>query len=761
MKRLLSWLLALVMIISCLPMSVLPAFAAEPDVDLGTDTDFDVNFPDLVGPTYIDLSEVVKGPGTSFQVTVPAGESVYYKGSSRYAGLVATVDGETEIPLTVAGDNFVYLTITNDTEEEKTYTVVVDYPLGSYDNPVVIESMEWYNSEVTQAAGDMAGYYYTYTATETGNVTFSVDAVYDDNYEVVDCGIQDIAVTNLNTYASYTLQNNGEDNYGLELVVPVEAGQTLLINTSWIEDAAGNAYPAGTYSWTGYFTYPAGTEQNPNAIKWNWNEDGTTATASVTVESDGQYYTGVAGMILTVDGVETAMDENGKFTLTAGEHALQLATPAGAWNNPAQLVIGENTATVAAGSWGGYMYTWTAEEAGTLSLTMPSDQDWFYVINNTTTGVYGDGQWSDSDPVANPGTIEVAAGDVLSIEVNTYNPEDPYNNPGGTVTFTAAFEAASKCDHDSLKANSVCGECGLYKIVGSTTNLGNSLQMGFFASKTYIPATSYAVITQAMGDGTIKETIIRNGDAEWVDYNTAMWRINYNGLAAKHMADEIVVTFYDADGNVISTDWVDSMRAFAMRGLANATSSAKMKTALVDMLNYGAAAQDQFTYNQDDYANSLLTDEQKALATADVSPVNTSENNGFVGSVLTLNNEIAFDLLIMESKMGASVDTTYAVVEYTNHNGAAISETILATEMTDAGSYRRFSIPGIGIADYNQNVVTTLYDAEGNVLASFTDSINSYVARAIASAEFNGTEPQAVFVCVLKFGISAWNYFHA
>ena len=37
-------------------------------------------------------------------------------------------------------------------------------------------------------------------------------------------------------------------------------------------------------------------------------------------------------------------------------------------------------------------------------------------------------------------TVEVAEGDVLEIQVNTYDPANMWANPAGTVTVTAAFE---------------------------------------------------------------------------------------------------------------------------------------------------------------------------------------------------------------------------------------------------------------------------------------------------------------------------------
>ncbi len=85
-----------------------------------------------------------------------------------------------------------------------------------------------------------------------------------------------------------------------------------------------------------------------------------------------------------------------------------------------------------------YLYTATAN--GTLTITMP-EGNWTYTVNNLTAGLYGDSQWSDSDPVLSTYSIEVSAGDEIEIIVGTYNPESMWDIPVGELTFNAAFEA--------------------------------------------------------------------------------------------------------------------------------------------------------------------------------------------------------------------------------------------------------------------------------------------------------------------------------
>ena len=54
-------------------------------------------------------------------------------------------------------------------------------------------------------------------------------------------------------------------------------------------------------------------------------------------------------------------------------YELKISYPIGTQGNPAELVIGTNTATIAEGNNQGYYYKWTTFSDGTLTLTVASD----------------------------------------------------------------------------------------------------------------------------------------------------------------------------------------------------------------------------------------------------------------------------------------------------------------------------------------------------------------------------------------------------
>ena len=95
--------------------------------------------------------------------------------------------------------------------------------------------------------------------------------------------------------------------------------------------------------------------------------------------------------------------------------------------------------------------------------------------------------------------------------------------------------------------------------------------------------------------------------------------VHSNGIPAKNLGDALYFKVYAklSDGTYAYTDVAGyNAVAYAKTILNNASSSDKAKALVVAMLNYGAAAQVQFSYNTDSLMNASLTEEQLALVDA-------------------------------------------------------------------------------------------------------------------------------------------------
>lgn len=283
--------------------------------------------------------------------------------------------------------------------------------------------------------------------------------------------------------------------------------------------------------------------------------------------------------------------------------------------------------------------------------------------------------------------------------------------------------------------------------------LGNELAINFAFAKGNETNWDgcYAKITKTYANSTeVSKTIPRS---QWADTSVYAandhFMITFNGIAAKEMSDNIYVTIYNAAGEAISERKEETIRAYAMRCLNNFKDDPETRTMVVDMLNYGAAAQEMFGYNKGDLANSGLSEEQKSWATASASKENSLiRGNNYAGSSLVLEQQILMMMAFQNVTEGM-----YAKVQFVNHYNQKIDE---KAEMSISGGFGIVSINQIVVADARIPVTVTVYKADGSVHGSATDSMEGYIARV------SDKEPQnaKLYEKILMFADSTYNYLH-
>ncbi len=405
------------------------------------------------------------------------------------------------------------------------------------------------------------------------------------------------------------------------------------------------------------------------------------------------------------------------------------------------------------------------------------DVAYLYTENqmNSRTTAYGNGLTLLSDVEVNRnitlsgGTLDlngnnltVAEGYAVAVSGNVTIAGEGEFNADVTLTKASATLTAPENINVSSSAGDVVYKDGAYVVFeaiefdGTTMTLGASLSLDFAVDTAKLDGTdNYAVLTHAYADGRTETVTVPQ--SEWTVYSGTVYTIHFNGLAAKQMNDTVTVTVYNAADEAVSVTLTDSIIAYATRMLDSdeVKADAELMTLYVDMLNYGAAAQEQFGYDTENLANRNLTDEQKAYATAAVETTdNRVKGTGYVGSTLTLESVIELDLVFADNKIGSDYSTLYAIVTYTDHYGHAKELRIEGTDFIEYGSIMcQVSVTGMAIADFRSVVECTVYNADGEALASASDSIESYANRNAASLG-------AIVDTIVKFGASSYNYFH-
>lgn len=398
-------------------------------------------------------------PTDTESVSIPAGQSVYYRisgGKNKllqitgenaavfYKDQLVEAD-ETGKLMLILQDGTANIELLNNGTEAASFAMHFDYPIGHQKNPEILTEL---GELETVTVADEDGYYYRYTVPGTGIAEFLMWTYPEGE------GLQtDISVKNETTGEYLTLWKNGVE--GESVSMSVDKGDVLLIHVT-VKNVAGK-------NMDGQFTiYGAlyGSEEMPIVV----NFPGFTAKVPA---GETLYYQGynMSGLLMTVTGTDMILTHNGTTyvpqdgqidltvvaegrnpavfgitntgTETAAYEAV-FAYPLGHSENPDTLKLGTNVLTQKAGD-SEYSYKFVAPRAGKLTISMDASAQWLYTVDNITQGIYGDTQWSDSDPLMAETTISVAAKDEIRIRVNTYDTANEFQTPAGTVTFRAAY----------------------------------------------------------------------------------------------------------------------------------------------------------------------------------------------------------------------------------------------------------------------------------------------------------------------------------
>ncbi|MBQ9762432.1 MAG: fibro-slime domain-containing protein [Oscillospiraceae bacterium] len=155
-----------------------------------------------------------------------------------------------------------------------------------------------------------------------------------------------------------------------------------------------------------------------------------------------------------------------------------------------------------------------------------------------------------------------------------------------------------------------------------------------------------------LNDGTIADAVDVIPGAS---FNGSEYMVHTNGIPAKNMGDTLYFKVYAklSDGSYVYSDvYGYSALAYAKNRLANSQDDS-LKSLVVAMLNYGAAAQMYFGYNTDALMNADLTADQLALAGAydaammeDISSADAAKTGNFAmteGSFLSVQPSVSFE----------------------------------------------------------------------------------------------------------------------
>ena len=292
----------------------------------------------------------------------------------------------------------------------------------------------------------------------------------------------------------------------------------------------------------------------------------------------------------------------------------------------------------------------------------------------------------------------------------------------------------------------VRGKQTVFSLAGTSMVLGDSLDMLFLINQVDITETDYYATIRKVNVGK-DDTVKTLQFSEWYTYGP-YYLLQYDKLTAMEMNDKFYVQVFHADGTPASECYEDSVADYALRGFDELSEAEKRLSA--DLLFYGAAAQKTFGYDMEHLVSDRMTDAQKAYGTVSVSGENKREDKAYphyAGTSLDLQSRIQFYMFFNEIPRDG-----YAEISFTNHNGEKVYYTVAGNDYLVANDIRSvIVVDKLTIPDARKLVTCEVYDKDGNLLDSVTDSIESYVFRGVM---------EEIDEAVLKFADSAYQYFH-
>lgn len=239
------------------------------------------------------------------------------------------------------------------------------------------------------------------------------------------------------------------------------------------------------------------------------------------------------------------------------------------------------------------------------------------------------------------------------------------------------------------------------------------------------------------------------------------------GIAAAQMGNLIHVTIYaEKDGKTYVSP-VDSysVKLYALSRLAK-SSNATYKTMMVDLLNYGAAAQVYFERDVAHLVNASLTDAQKALAnsTLSMSDLVDYKNTPAASKATFTGNNVLFNDIV-GLRYYFTVDSSYNVsnlsvkISYTSANSKVgnVTEYYPVSSMKKSGSEYYFDVNSIPTTDMGCKVTADILYNGTSISNQKFYSIESYCKTKYSSS--NDENFKAMLVALMKYSYTSRLYF--
>ena len=361
----------------------------------------------------------------------------------------------------------------------------------------------------------------------------------------------------------------------------------------------------------------------------------------------------------------------------------------------------------------------------------------------------------------------VSDGTVVTYYYKNKNEEHTHTWSAWKYNNDAVYNSSSDYkDGTQTRTCSACGESetkeapntALLRRRGNALSLESSITLVTYITKDVVDYYD-EVYAEFTGNGKT-EKVYPSGKT--LTSNSIVYCIfDYTGISPQALGDDVSITFYGVKDGVTynGNAYKYSATNYIKSTLNEPTSSAKLKTLLVDLVYYGKACQVYQNYRTDNLLTDILTDEQKALrSTADLNLTNIKNasyktcKNRLVkfGTALRLNNSV---------EIAIPLNMTNVTLDDLSFKVKIGSRTLTYTYAENPDNFKKgkdgywyFYFDGVYANQMSDEVFITAYKGAEQVSYTLKYSVESYAAT-VTDAKL-----KAVTDAMMRYGNSAKAY---
>lgn len=295
------------------------------------------------------------------------------------------------------------------------------------------------------------------------------------------------------------------------------------------------------------------------------------------------------------------------------------------------------------------------------------------------------------------------------------------------------------------------------KFQGASLTLQDNLAINYKVNANLFTEVGYTnpYVVFVLGDRMVKV------DDYSLSEDGQSYIFTFDNITPDQMNDNISATLYAVFNGVGYTSQVKRYSAaqycYNLLGKYSGEENTKLRTLLVDLLNYGSASQLYTDHNIEALANERLTEDQINWGTGESPELKTVKNTEYKtienpavtwkGAGLNLQKSVT-----MRFKIAAdSIDSLSVKIE--SESGGEWTIPAESFVKTDDGYYIYFN--GLNAGQMSEPVYVTVYNGSTAVSNTICYSIESY---AYSKQNSGDTLLNSLLIAMMKYGNSAYSY---